>query len=162
MTITGGILELIGFGLIAWQLARVQRQEFGWPRFVLRGRAVLRRLLGLPPITHGVGASLNMRWGIEAQGTVRKRMGPEVDDRFAALEHNVAAMDKDFSERIAAHKKRLREITQELNKMRGEMTQAEQEREQKRKAELRSSLAWEAWGVSFFLAGTVLSVMGTL
>lgn len=36
MVIVGGTLEGFGFGLIVIQLARVQRQEFGWPRFLLR------------------------------------------------------------------------------------------------------------------------------
>jgi hypothetical protein len=36
MTISGGALELIGFALVVVQLARVQRQEFGWPRFIVR------------------------------------------------------------------------------------------------------------------------------
>jgi hypothetical protein len=162
MTILGGIFEVIGFAVIVWQLVRVQRQEFGTPQFVHRLRARVRKLLGKPPITVSAGASMLARFNIEGRGTVRKAMGPDVEDRLAALEHNVAAIESDFSERVGALKSQLGEVSQGLNVTRSEIQQREREREQQRKAELRSSIKYEALGVAFFLSGTVLSVIGSV
>jgi hypothetical protein len=33
LTIAGGVLEIAGFALVAYELARIQRREFGEPEF---------------------------------------------------------------------------------------------------------------------------------
>lgn len=44
LNIVGGVLEVGGFGQVAWELTRVQRQEFGTPRFVRALRGWMRRI----------------------------------------------------------------------------------------------------------------------
>lgn len=51
LTIAGGVLEIAGFALVAYELARIQRREFGEPEFLRRLRGWLRRLLRRP-VTH--------------------------------------------------------------------------------------------------------------
>src|SRR3712207_6100103 len=104
LTILGGIFEVVGFGMIVWQLARVQRQEFGWPRFLSRWygrlRAHLRRLLRRPPIVASASASMSLALSTSARGSVRRGMGPEAPDRFAAIEYNLTEIEKELRERI--------------------------------------------------------------
>jgi hypothetical protein len=76
MVIVGGVLEGFGFGLFAVQLARVQRQEFGWPRFLLRSwgwtRAQARRLLRRPSQVHAVLASMSGTVDVAGSLGIRK------------------------------------------------------------------------------------------
>jgi vacuolar-type H+-ATPase subunit I/STV1 len=157
---------MIGFLLVVGQLARVQRQEFGWPRFVLRSwgwtKARLRQLLRRPGRVHGVGASMLASIESAARASVRKGMGPQAFDRFAAIEYNLTEIEKELRERIGEVNESVRKLREELTTTRSTIEQREREREEERKAELRSSLAWEAWGVVFFLTGTVLSVLGSV
>ena len=166
MTIVGGALELIGFALVVVQLARVQRQEFGWPHFIVRSwgwsRAKLRWLLRRPGRVHGVAASLLGELSVSGRVSVRKGMGPQTFDRFAAIEFNLQQIDSELTARIREVDESLGKLRDELSATRNAIEQQEREREEARKSELRSSLAWEAWGVVFFLCGTVLSVMGSL
>lgn len=46
LTIAGGAFEIVGFGLVAAELARIQWAEFGTPRFVQRLQGRVRRLVG--------------------------------------------------------------------------------------------------------------------
>ena len=166
MTITGGALELIGFALVVVQLARVQRQLFGWPRFIVRSsgwasRAV-RRLLRRPRIVHVVSADFAGEVDVAGRLSIRKGMGPRTFDRFAAIEFNLEQIEKDLQESMRQADRNLNELRDEFTRSRDAIEQRERQREEDRKVELRSSLAWEAWGVVFFLCGTVLSVMGSL
>jgi hypothetical protein len=166
MTITGGALELFGFALVVFQLARVQRQEFGWPRFVVRSwgwvRATARRLLRRPRIVHAVSVDMAGTSDIAGRLSVRKGMGPQAADRFAAIEFNLEQIESELTERIREVHASVAKLRDELTTTRSVIDQQEREREEERKAELRSSLAWEAWGVVFFLCGTVLSVLGSV
>jgi hypothetical protein len=165
MTIVGGGMEMIGFSLIVYQLVRVQRQEFGWPQFVVRTRAWVmsraRRLLKRPQVVHVGGVD-----SAETVGSVRIRkrfpMGQMAPDRFAAVEYNVNELERELDERFQEALDEVEKVRSELSSVRGKMDQREAERDAQRKAELRSSLAFEAWGVVFFLSGTVLSVIGSV
>jgi len=166
MTVVGGALELIGFALVVIQLARVQRQEFGWPRFIVRSwgwtRGTIRRLLRRPRIVHAMAVDMAGTSDVAGRLSIRKGMGPQAFDRFAAIEFNLEQIENELRERIGEVDASVGKLRDELTTTRSAIEQQEREREEERKAELQSSLAWESWGVVFFLCGTVLSVMGSL
>jgi hypothetical protein len=159
-------LEVIGFGLIVFQLVRVQRQEFGTPQFVVRsrewGKRKIRRLLRRPQQIHAVSATMTGTADVAGSLSVRKGMGPQASDRFAAIEFNLEQIENELRASIGLLDKRLGTVGDELTATRNAIQQGKREQEEARKAELRSSLAFEAWGVGFFLFGTVLSVLGSL
>jgi hypothetical protein len=166
MTIVGGGMEMIGFGLIVLQLVRAQRQEFGWPQLILRSRdrivATVRRLLRRPRLVsiHAVDAAAS--FDMAGSLSVRKGMGQTAPDRFAAIEFNLLEIEKELRERIKELDQGITKVRDELNTTRSAIEQREREQEQERKAELRSSIKFEALGVVFFLSGTVLSVIGSV
>jgi hypothetical protein len=106
MTVVGGALELIGFALVVIQLARLQRQEFGWPRFIVRSwrwtRGTIRRLLRRPRIVHAMAVDMAGTSDVAGRLSIRKGMGPRAFDRFAAIEFIVAVADAPDDETLAA------------------------------------------------------------
>jgi hypothetical protein len=103
MTIVGGALEVTGFMFVVAQLVRVQREKFGWPRFLIRGQKWVawrvRRLLRRPNGVALGGASMSARATLSGRGSVRKEMGPMAGDRFAAIEFNLTEMEHELRER---------------------------------------------------------------
>ena len=139
MVIVGGVLEGIGFGVIVVQLALVQRQEFGWPQFVLRSwgwtRAKVRRLLRRPQHVHLGAASLSATASLSGRASLRRGMGSRAFDRFAAIEFNLEQIEKDLGERIAEVHESVERLGNELTTTRSTIEQREREREEERKAE---------------------------
>jgi chromosome segregation ATPase len=102
------------------------------------------------------------RGGVSARGSVRRGMGPDSPDRLGAIEFNLTELEQEFRERVNELEQEVRKVEQRLNVTRSTIEQRERERDEDRRAELRSSLAWEAWAVLFFVVGTVLSIAGSV
>jgi hypothetical protein len=52
LIVLGVAFEVTGLGLVAWQLWRVQRREFGMPAWMLQARARLQPLMGRTTTHH--------------------------------------------------------------------------------------------------------------
>lgn len=159
-------MQIVGFLVLAGQLARVQRQEFGWPEFMRRSWAWtasrLRRLLRRP--VHAQVHSVLPAMTAEAAGrlSVRKGMGPGAADRFSAIEFNLEQIEKEFGQKIDAVNASVEGLRQELTMSRHAIEQRELEREVQRRIELQSSIAWEGWAIALFVVGTSLAVWGSV
>jgi hypothetical protein len=160
LTYVGGALEVAGFAAVAWQLGRVQRQEFGTPRPIQRARALLRRLLGRPPIV--AFASLRSTGGGSAtiSGRVRQPYAATMEDRVAALEHNLGQLEQELDERTGKLKQELRALAQAQHDMRKALDHEHREREERRRKSLRESMTVQWWATGAFVIGAMLSVAG--
>lgn len=157
--IAGGALQIIGFVLVAIELGRVQRREFGTPRFIERLRGRLRRLFRrsktIEASAHGVILS-----GGSARGVVRAGRGTTLEDHVAALEENLGRLDDEVAaNRIEAERWRS-ELLEQLTVTRAEVNEQRQRDDEDRKGFLRTSLLLQTWGTTCFVVGTVLGVVG--
>jgi hypothetical protein len=158
LIVLGVLFEVTGLGLVAWQLWRVQRREFGMPAWLVPVRSWWRRLRGLP-VTHPVEASLTLPWesNMGATESVRRGPGETVDARLDALEHNVAALDRETSERFGQHQRQLRDLRRSVGVVKAELRRQQQERESEQRGQLRESMTLQWWGTGLFLIGAVLA-----
>jgi len=161
LTIAGGVLEIAGFALVAYELARIQRREFGEPEFLQRLRARLRRLLRRSA-THTAEASVAISGGgtVRAEGIARRGSGETLDERVEALEENLGRLESEIDRREARLAKEIEEVRQSLSEMRAELDQERRAKEDERKASLRVSVTLQAWGTALFVVGAILSILG--
>lgn len=161
LTIAGGVLEIAGFTLVAYELARIQRREFGEPEFLQRLRGRLRRLLRRP-VTHTAEAEAALAGGgtLRAEGIARRGPGETLDDRVEALEENLGRLESEIDRREARLAQDIEEVRQSLSEMRAELDRERREREEDRKTSLRASVTLQAWGTALFVVGAILSILG--
>lgn len=89
LTWTGVAFEVVGLGLVAVELTRVQRRDLGTPRWLQRVQNAARRLTGRPAVRRVVGLDS----AVEVDSAVglgiwRGASVPDVEHRLAALEAN--------------------------------------------------------------------------
>jgi hypothetical protein len=148
----GVLFEVSGLALVAWQVWRVQRREFGMPEWWRRLRGVRR-----------VETEVTLGWAVEADtaqpGAVRKRAAPDatVELRVSALEHNVAALDRETRERFERHEKRQGWLQAALKAQRAELQRQQEQREGERRGHLREEITLQWWGTGLFLFGAILA-----
>lgn len=99
LTILGGVLEGFGFGLVAWELWRVQHSEFGPPAWLMRLRAWVRRLLRRPTVVKLGRASVSGGGSMKARMRVRRSPSETLEERVAALEANFGHLEGELDER---------------------------------------------------------------
>jgi hypothetical protein len=163
LTICGGAFEVVGFGLVAWELTRVQRQEFGTPRIVQRVRVLISRVLRRRRVVHDLSAAITARSSASARLRVREvpRPDPTLDQRVSALERNLGELEQEVDRRTEDFDQRVGRLEQVQRAMRAELEQAHRERDDERRAFLRTSVALQSWGTALFLVGAILSVLGS-
>lgn len=158
----GDVLQMLGFVLVAIELGRVQRREFGEPSWVTRVRAWLGRRLGRAKTVHLGSANLKVGTQMSARGKVRTPPGHSVEERVSALEKNFDRLDGEVDqERIAAAQARS-DLLEQLNVTRAEVNRQREFDERERKDFLRTSVLLQAWGTTFFVVGTVSGIIGAL
>jgi flagellar hook-basal body complex protein FliE len=175
LTIVGGVSEVCGLGLVAWEVTRLQRQEFGPPvwiaktqaaveRGMRRLRARVRRLLRkAPQPIEAVPANLSGTSSASgsASGTLTVKQGPaRFEDRVRALE---AALDSvredaqrarnDFEARAVGIENRVREVDTRLEEHQTALEAA-------RRAAARRQIRTQTLGAVLVFIGAVLSVLG--
>lgn len=156
------MLQILGFVLVAIELGRVQRLEFGEPVWVTRVRGRIRRLLGRTRTVDLGSATITASTNMSARGKVRTPPGHSVEDRVSALEKNFDRLDEEVDqERIAATQARDM-LLEQLTVTRAEVNQQREFDERTRKAFLRTSVLLQAWGTVFFVLGTILGIVGGL
>ena len=161
LTAVGGVLEVAGFGLVAWELTRIQRQEFGTPQFILRVRGWLRRLLRRPRVVELSAAMGGGVGSMRANLRVRQVPGETLEERVTALESNFEHLEGELSERSRAFDQRFESVEKTQREMRADIEQQQREQEEHRRESLRSSVALQAWGTVLFVIGVVLNVLGS-
>lgn len=161
LTILGGVFEGLGFGLIAWELTRIQRQEFGTPQFILRVTGWVRRLIGRPKVVKLSAAMGGGGGAMKARLRVRRPPGETVEERVTALEENLGHLEGELDERTREFEQRFGSVEQTQRDMRADIEQQQHEQEKRRRESLRSSVTLQAWGTLLFVVGVFLNVLGS-
>lgn len=168
LIIAGGALQLLGFVLVAWELWRVQRREFGTPESFARIRAwfrqLTRRVLRRRPETHLASASVSGGGTITASGRAWRNAPDDatIEQRVEVIEMNLLGLNREVSEQRRKHGGQIQQLRSGLDEVRGRVQQEQEQREADRRAFLRVSIALQTAGTGFFVVGTVLGVVGSL
>lgn len=161
LNIVGGSLEVLGFFVVAWELARVQRREFGAPKAWRKLRAWLNRRFGLSETVEMGGAAAG-GGTVSAEFTARYRIEGSMEDRVEALEKNLERLEKEVRQERGKLRGEIREVRQKLDELRAQVKQERQQAEKERKEALRSSLAFQWTGTGLFVTGAVLTTIGNI
>jgi hypothetical protein len=158
LIVLGVLFEVTGLGLVAWQLWRVQRREFGTPAWVLRAGARLRRLTGRSrPQVVSIEPAGEVNIAGELATKVRRAPGETVDSRLAALEANLAALEQETQTRFERHERQQDKLQQRISDAQAELQRQQQERDGERREQLRESMTLQWWGTGLFFIGAVLA-----
>lgn len=162
LTILGGAFEVAGLALFAWEITRLQRQEFGppvfWRRMVAWYYRVVRR-----------GKSTTVQVGsatVSAGGSMRVRAtvtpGPAVllEDKVRRLEQVTEFLQSELQESRRDFEQGLSGMEQRISNIEAERSRERQEEEQTRKVTIRRHITIQAVGTVLFFFGVVLSVLG--
>jgi uncharacterized coiled-coil protein SlyX len=150
---------MVGFALVAMEIGRVQRREFGTPRFIERLRGRLRRLFRRTKTVEGSAHSVIHTSG-SARGVVRTGRGSTLEDHVAALEENFGRLDDEVAANRVETERWRSELLEQLTVTRAEFNEQRQRDDEDRKGFLRTSLLLQTWGTTCFVVGTVLGVVG--
>lgn len=170
LTMAGGVFEIAGFFLVTIDLYRLQRHEFG-PLWFERALAVSKlavirvwRKITRQTTTHYGSATLEMSpsMGV-ANATLRIGTGGKtIEERVAALEANLGALDREVGEQRLELKKAIGQVQDKLEDAFTELRQKQAQREDEEKALRRKSLKFQWAGIPLFLLGVVFSVLGNI
>jgi hypothetical protein len=170
LNILGGVLEISGFMLVAYELFRTQRREFGTPKVIkLLLRAKDRVTWFVKKLfrrgkTHEISATLtgesHMSGSMRSQFRVGR--GKTLEDHLAALEKNFAELDKEVEQHRFELDKAVKDMADDLRAMRAELEQQRKEREEEEKEFLRASISLQWIGIALFVCGTIASVVGNV
>jgi len=159
LIVLGVLFEVTGLGLVAWQLWRVQRREFGMPGWWGRAQRRLRRLTRR---SERWGSSYAVGGGdaatvAEHSAVERIGAGDTVELRLDALEANLAALERETQARFERQAKRQDRLQASIREARTELQRQHDERESERREELRESMTLQWWGTGLFFLGAVLA-----
>lgn len=161
LTIVGGALEGFGFGLVALELTRIQRREFGAPQFIRRIKGWVRRLLRRPQVVK-LSAAAGGGGGVgKARLRVRRAPGETLEERVSALEENLGHLEGELDERTRESEQRSESIEQAQRDMRADLDQRRREQEEQQRESLRTSVTLQTWGMLLFVVGVVFNVLGS-
>ena len=162
LTILGGVFEVIGLGLVAREVTRLQRQEFGPPAWWLRLEGRMRRLLRLSrsQTIHVGGIESAAAFGSDVQVKVTRGPAVLLEDKVRRLEQIAEDLQSDLDAVRARSEKGISRIEQRIGSVEAEMGRARQEEERTRKETIRRQITIQAVGTFLFFVGAVLSVLG--
>jgi hypothetical protein len=163
LSVGSALLQIVGLGLVARDLWRVQRQTFGTPLWFQRLRGRVLRLLGrqrgrMVEVSGTVAAGS----GVSVRATVRRGPGQTLEERVAALEANLTAVDQETAERFSDMEQRLTTAHHRVDEVRGYVDQLRREQDEARHEELRQTMPWQWVGTGLFAAGTLLAMWSDL
>ena len=147
LTLSGGVAELVGLGLVAWEI----RQD----------RAQARRLFHGDVVVKVGGATATARAG----GVAVLTGGPEptVEERVDKLEEEVRRQREAFDQRVAEVRAELsREVSAQVADARAAAAEDSQKVWRAIQAMLEGGLGRRALGVGLFAVGLILSVAGNV
>ena len=149
--------EVVGLGLVAVELTRVQRRDLGTPRWLQRVENAGRRLTGRPAVRQVVG--LDSAVAVDSAVGLRVWRGasvPDVDHRLAALEANVETLRDEGDQRHADLEKRVTQQSKRVDELLADVDRQHAEREGERREQLRESVTLQWWGTGLFVVGAIL------
>jgi hypothetical protein len=157
LTWTGVGFEVVGLGLVAVELTRVQRRELGPWRWTRRVRAWLPRRTATrhtqPAELAGHLRGSSSMWGELTTGPTQV---PTIDERVASLEANLDALRDQADQRQAAMEQRLTTVSSRVDEVRADVDRQHAEREAERREQLRESVTLQWWGTGLFVIGAIL------
>jgi hypothetical protein len=160
------LLEIVGFFLVAYELFRTQRREFGDPKalkVVKASRARIerffRRLLRKPSRSTVVGVSPASSFVLanKVKLQVRRGSGRTLEDHVFSLEKNFALLDKEVGEHRKELNKAIADLGSELRETRAELERQRQAREEEQREFLRASVPLQWCGIGLFVLGALFS-----
>jgi hypothetical protein len=159
LIVLGVAFEVVGLGLVAWQLWRVQRREFGMPAWWAQASGRLRRLVGRSEARGSASVSLAAELGVAGRLTTRVRRGPgeTMESRLAALEANFASLDQETDARFEEQAQRQARLREMVSETQTELERQQQERESEQRERLREAMTMQWWGTGLFFIGAVLA-----
>jgi predicted RNase H-like nuclease (RuvC/YqgF family) len=152
---------VLGFVVVASELARVQRREFGAPKAWRKLRAWVRRRFGVSDAAE-LGATIAGRGTASAELTARYRIEGSMEDRVEALAKNLERLDKEVTQERRKLRGEIREVRQKLDELRAQVEREHEQIEEERKEALKSSLAFQWTGTGLFVVGAVLTTIGNV
>ena len=157
----GALLEVVGLGLVAFELWHEQRRDFGGFAWVRRVRAWWRYRRGHRPVGASVELSGTGGAGATASGTVTVgRAAPPLDERVTAVEAALAALREESRTRSATLEDRVTNVSSRIDEVRSDLDHQIQERERERKEARRESMRLQWYGTGLFAVGAILSFLG--
>jgi hypothetical protein len=162
LTILGGVFEVTGLGLIAWEITRLQRQEFGLPSWWLKLEGRLRRLLrserSSTVYLRGMDAAATSDAALEL--TVTSGPAVSLEDKVQRLEEVAEDLQRKLEGVTARFEREVAGVQKRLGKVEAERHRERQEQERTRKEAIRRQITVQAVGTVLFIIGAVLSVLG--
>jgi hypothetical protein len=156
-------LEILGLGLVALELWRVQRRKLGTPRWVLRVRALWQRLWRRG---RTVDVKATLHGSIDVEGALRLRVkrgpGDTLESRVAALEANLDELDRETQESFKTVDARLGNTERAVDESRQALQQLRIDQEEAEREELRRSIPWQWLGTGLFAIGALLGMWANL
>jgi hypothetical protein len=149
---------VVGLGLVAVELTRVQRRDLGTPQWIRRARTWLPRRTATPDAQpaelagHSHGSS--SAW---IDLTTGPPPVPTIEERVASLEANLSALRDHTDQRQADLEERLTTQSQRVVELRADVDRQHAEREAERREQLRESVTLQWWGTGLFVVGAILS-----
>ena len=152
---------MLGFVVVAWELARVQRREFGAPKAWRKLRAWVHRRFGVSKAAE-MGTAITGRGTVSAELTARYSIDGSMEDRVEALEKNLERLEQEVTQKRRKFRGEIREVRQKLDELREQVEQERQQAEEERTEALKSSLAFQWTGTGLFVIGAVLTTVGNI
>jgi hypothetical protein len=140
VTWTGVAFEVVGLGLVAVELTRVQRRDLGTPQWLQRVGGWWRRITrqggrtGAVVTPHHTSAKVSAHWPPLQSG------GVTLEHRVKELEANVDLLRDQGDHRYSELKQRLEEQGKRVDGLGADLDRQHAEREDERREQLRESV----------------------
>jgi hypothetical protein len=159
LIVLGVLFEVTGLGLLAWQLWRVQRREFGMPAW---WTALRRRVLRLKRRSQTWQSEFGRETGdtastAEHSGVERRVAGDTLEERVEGLEANLVALERGTQTRFQQQAQRQDQLEVSIRESRAELQRQQEKREGEQRERLRESMTLQWWGTGLFFIGAVLA-----
>ncbi len=157
LIIASAALEILGLGLVAWELWREQQRYFGgyaWFNRLLSGW--LRRLERSRPVEHGEAAATADAADLASAARFRPR--DTLDTRVATLEANLQALEDQQSDRWSKADERFTAVHDRIDEVRTDLDSQIRQEERERKEVMRESMRLQWVGSGLFALGALLGM----
>jgi hypothetical protein len=160
LIIASAALEILGLGLVAWELWREQQRYLGgfaWFNRLLDGW--LRRLGRSQTVDVG-GAAATTDNAVGAELAMFRRFGRRdtLDQRVEALEANLRALEDEQAERWSKAGERFAAVHVRIDEVRTDLDTQIRQEEHERKEVMRESIRLQWVGSGLFALGALLGM----
>jgi hypothetical protein len=160
LIIASAALEILGLGLVAWELWREQQRYLGgfaWFNRLLDGW--LRRLGRSQTVeVGGAAAAADTAGGAELAMATRFGTRDTLDTRVEALEANLRALEDEQADRWSKADERFTAVHVRIDEVRTDLDTQIREEEHERKEVMRESMRLQWVGSGLFALGALLGM----